>query len=153
MNPILVRPCLATDLPAVRALLAQLEEVASSGGGLSLEELAAMYDEMEAAPDVYLNLVAVSGENVLGFISLVFYKTFFHKGGTALINELVVSSAARGKGIGRMLIEQAQCEALARGMDELEVGTEEDNTAAQKFYRACGFDGSYVLLGMEFDEV
>lgn len=152
MSAILVRPCLPADLPAVHSLLAQLEEVASSGGGLSLKQLAAMYDEMDTAPDFYLNLVAVSGETVLGFISLVFYKTFFHKGGTALINELVVSSAARGQGIGRMLIEQAQCEALARGMDELEVGTEEENTAAQKFYQACGFDESYVLLGMEFDE-
>ncbi len=40
---------------------------------------------------------------------------------------------------------------MARGLDELEVGTEKTNQGAQRFYQKCGFDQEYVLLGMEFD--
>jgi len=36
-------------------------------------------------------------------------------------------------------------------MDELEVGTETGNGPARQFYRKCGFDEEYVLLGMEFE--
>ena len=48
------------------------------------------------------------------------------------------------------MVERAKEEALRRGMDELEVGTEKTNEGAQAFYKKCGFDEEYVLLGMEF---
>ncbi|MCR4427174.1 MAG: GNAT family N-acetyltransferase [Firmicutes bacterium] len=138
------------DLPAVEGLLKDLAEVSSSTSSFALEDLALLFREMSVLPEVYLNLVAVADGDVVGFISLIFYKTLFHKGGTALINELVVSSKKRGLGIGGLLVTAAKEAALARGMDELEVGTERTNTLAQAFYRKCGFDEEYVLLGMEF---
>ena len=69
----------------------------------------------------------------------------------ALINELVVSQAYRGRGIGQALVAKARDEALSRGMDEIEVGTEQDNLAARSLYQKCGFDQEYVLLGLEFE--
>lgn len=81
---------------------------------------------------------------------MVFYKTVFHRGGTALINELIVTRKHRGRGIGTKLVEAAVREAKARGMDEIEVGTEKGNGRAIGFYQANGFDEEYVLLGREF---
>jgi len=37
-------------------------------------------------------------------------------------------------------------------INEIEVGTEKGNAAAQRFYRNSGFDVEYVLFGMEFHE-
>ena len=140
------------DLGAVRELLSQLAEHASGwqdpGQAGTEATLAAMRD----APGQYANWVAVDGERVVGFLSLVFYKTLFHQGGTALINELVVARDMRGKGVGRMLVQRAVSEAKQRGMDEIEVGTEKGNAAARRLYAACGFDAEYVLLGMEFTQ-
>jgi GNAT superfamily N-acetyltransferase len=139
------------DLASVRGLLAQLAEHISAGGrsvaGIDIESI---FREMREAPGVYQNWVAVEGERVIGFLSLMFYKTLFHDGGTAQINELIVERDRRGAGVGRLLIERAVAEARRRGMDEIEVGTEKGNAAAQRFYRKNGFDEEYVLLGMEF---
>ncbi len=39
---------------------------------------------------------------------------------------------------------------FARSMNEIEVGTEVTNLAAQQFYNKNDFTEEYVLLGMEF---
>ncbi len=106
---------------------------------------------METLPQIYLNLVAEISERVVGFISIIFYRTVFHKEGTALINEPVVTNSERGKGIGHALVQRAKEEALSRGLDEIEVGTENTNQAAKRFYQKNGFDLEYVLMGMKFD--
>jgi GNAT superfamily N-acetyltransferase len=126
------------------------ERAAGAGSGSVQEiDIESLFREMNGNPRIYQNWVAVEGERVVGFLSLIFYKTLFHEGGTALINELVVEQDRRGQGVGRLLIERAVAEARQRGMDEIEVGTEKGNAAAQRFYRNSGFDEEYVLLGME----
>ena len=144
------RPCKKEDLPAVLELMQQLGEFAHSETEFNLDHFRRLFAEMSAAPAVYLNLVCEIDGQVCGFLSLVFYASFFHKVGTALINELVIDSARRGQGLGRRLIEVAISEARARGLDEIEVGTEKTNLAAQHFYHNSGFTEEYVLLGMEF---
>lgn len=145
-----IRRCERRDLPAVRELMRQLAEVAPTDTDFRLDKLEAILAEMEQLPTIYLNLVAVMEGRVVGFASAIFYKTLFHEGGTALINELVVDRTVRGAGIGSRLVEEIKREAIARGMDELEVGTEQSNVLAQRFYRRQGFDKEYALLGMEF---
>ena len=149
MSPIEIRPCEPHDLPAVCDLMAQLGEVAHATNGFDLAVIAEIFQRMAQTPEIYLNLAAVADGQVIGFISVIFYQTFFHRGGAALINELVVSREQRWSGIGRKLVQRVVDEAQARGMDEVEVGTENDNQAAQRFYHRCGFDEEYVLLGME----
>jgi GNAT superfamily N-acetyltransferase len=150
MSSMEIRRCEAGDLPVVLDLLKQLDEVVHAAMELRLELLAGTMAEMDEAPQTYLNLVAVVEGRVVGYISVVFYKSLYHKGGTALIEVLVVSRDWRGSGVGSALVQKAKEEAIARGMDELEVGTERDNQIARRFYRKCGFDEEYVLLGMEF---
>jgi ribosomal protein S18 acetylase RimI-like enzyme len=146
-----IRPCLESDLPVVVDLMDELAEAASPPTGFSLEQMARTFAGLERRPDIYLNLVGVVDGEVVAFLSLIFYQTLFHAGGTALINELVVTRSHRRRGIGRALLDRARTEAQARGMDELEVATELDNEPARAFYRACGFNQEFVLFGQEFD--
>ena len=150
MSEVIVRLCITDDLPSVVVLMDELQEVAQ-GDKVNLRDISKVFSEMEKLPEVYLNIVAEISGKIVGFISVIFYRTVFHKGGTALINELIITQAERGKGIGGLLVKMAQDEALDRGFDEIEVGTEKTNTLAQGFYRKCGFDKEYVLLGMEFE--
>jgi len=101
-------------------------------------------------PDVYRNYVAVEHSRVVGLISLVFFKTLLHEGGTALINELVVSDSERSRGIGTQLVKVGIAAAREYGMDEIEVGTERGNRVAHRFYKHIGFNLEYMLFGMEF---
>lgn len=148
-----VRELRAGDLPAVRGLLGQLAAQAGEGDRSARNiDVEALFLEMSGSPRFYQNWVAVEGERVIGFLSLIFYRTLFHAGGTALVNELIVDRDRRGGGVGRLLMDRAVAEARGRGMDEIEVGTETDNAAARRFYKKNGFDGEYVLLGMEFHD-
>lgn len=106
---------------------------------------------MNQSPKIYHNLVAVIGDQIVGFLSLVCYATFFHEGGTALINELIVDADWRGRGIGKQFVEEAIQLAKQKGMDQIEVGTELTNDDALNFYSTCGFDEEYRLLGKEFN--
>jgi len=145
-----VRLCLQEDLPAVVGLISQLAQVSEIKKEFSYQHFERMLIEMQSRPDMYANYVYVLDGKVIGFVSVVFYQTFFHKVGTAQVNELVVDEQFRGKGIGQALMKTAEQEARHRGMDELEVGTESNNLTAQKFYRKYGFDEEYVSFGMEF---
>ena len=145
-----IRLCKIDDLAAVLSLISELSEVAHGSHSFNLVDMQRVFDEMEKFPDIYLNLVAEVSGKVAGYISVIFYKTVFHKGGTALINELVVTDRERGKGIGQRLVQVAKEQALVRGLDEIEVGTEKTNELAQRFYHKCGFDEEFILLGMEF---
>lgn len=148
---ITVRPMQPNDLPALEGLIAQLTAAVESAHTSSQAQMATVLANMDAHPEMYLTLVAEEDGIVLGMLALVFYRVWFHPGGTALITELVVDERQRGKGVGAKLIAAAVETARARGMDEIEVGTERRNQGAQRFYRRCGFDEEYVLLGMEFE--
>ncbi len=138
------------DLDAVVSLLGQLGEVTSTGSPIEDRSVHKTYELMVRFPDVYRNYVAVEHSRVVGLISLVFYKTLLHEGGTALINELVVSGSERGRGIGTRLIKAGIAAAREYGMEEIEVGTESGNRDARRFYKHIGFNLEYVLFGMEF---
>jgi ribosomal protein S18 acetylase RimI-like enzyme len=147
-----VRTCEEKDLPAVVGLITQLAEVSKIEKEFQLNQFRKMFQKMAELPDIYSNYVYETNGKVTGFISIVFYMTFFHRVGTAQVNELVVDDHFRGQGIGQALMQAAELEARQRGMDELEVGTEKENQAAQQFYRKYGFDEEYILFGMEFDK-
>ncbi|MDY0095956.1 MAG: GNAT family N-acetyltransferase [Candidatus Vecturithrix sp.] len=76
----------------------------------------------------------------------------YHKQGTALINELIVSKAYRNQKIGEQLLQYGINAARERGMDEIEVGVMKDNSGAIRFYKKHGITAEYVLLGLEFDQ-
>jgi GNAT superfamily N-acetyltransferase len=138
------------DLREIRELLTQLTEVTEGPPpDLSLEHLEDVFAHMERSPDVYLTLVAAYGARVAGLLSLVFYQSLFHRGGSALVSELIVDRSYRDRGLGRLLVERAREEALSRGMDELEVSTERQNVDAQAFYRRCGFNEEHILMERE----
>lgn len=146
-----IRACFEEDLPAVSNLLVELDKTTGEARHFDLDTMRGHFQSMQQQPQVYYNQVADLDGQVVGFISVIFYQTLIHNGGTAMINELVVSQENRGQGIGGRLVDSAHSEALARGMDELEVGVERGNLQALRFYRKTGFDREYVLLGMEFD--
>lgn len=147
----LIRPMQAGDFPAIQQLIFQLTGAVESQHAITQSQMEDVLEYIQERPEMYLTLVAEEEKQVVGLLSLVFYRVWFHPGGTALITELIVDQKYRGKGIGALLMNGAIQEAQARGMDEIEVGTERENSGAQRFYRRCGFDEEFVLLSLEFE--
>ncbi len=138
------------DLGAVRSLLASLAEHLGERFAVDPYESESSVAHMIEQPDEYA-LFVCDDPTVVGFVSVVCYRTLFHRRGTALINELVVAESHRGRGIGAALVARAHEAARARGVDEIEVGVKPGNIDAVRFYRRCGFDQEYLLLGRRVD--
>lgn len=147
---IILRDLVKEDLTSLKFLLNDLNSVLKMQHEFNEKDINSVYIDISKYPEIYSNYVAIENDKMVGFLSIVFYKTFLHKGGTALINELIVAESHRNKGIGKMLIEKAIQSAKIRGMDEIEVGTEISNIQAQNFYKNAGFNEEHILLGIEF---
>ena len=77
---------------------------------------------------------AFEGMDILGFTCLHRHKSSLRAADTVLMYDLFVLPDARGKGVGRALIEKALEVARESGAVCLEWSTAPDNTTAQRLY-------------------
>ncbi|MEM8578099.1 MAG: GNAT family N-acetyltransferase [Pseudomonadota bacterium] len=84
-------------------------------------------------------LVAEEAGALVGYAALV-RKVKTHEGARGLhVDNLYVQRAARGRGVGRALMDAAAQLARAQGCAALTVGAADANAEAQAFYTAGGF--------------
>ena len=74
------------------------------------------------------------GGEILGYACLYWHFSSTRAVETVLMNDLFVTPEARGRGVGRALIEASRAVARARGAAWLEWATAPDNHAAQRLY-------------------
>ena len=135
ISEIEIRKMTEKDLDEVQILLEQLNESFGSEHDISIGALTTSFKMMRTQNDNYLNYVAVFGDKIVGFITVIIYLTFFHCKGTLLINELVVDKKYRGMKIGEKLLQHMIDIAKDRGLNEIEVGT----TFERDTVNCCGW--------------
>lgn len=81
--------------------------------------------------------VAKEDENILGMLSLVVFS--IPTGIKAWIEDVVVDENARGKGVGKILMNHAMEEARSLGAKSLDLTSRPSREAANKLYQAIGF--------------
>ena len=91
-------------------------------------------------------LLAIDETGVLGLIALHVTHLLFSPAPVARITTLVVHEQARGKGIGRILVEAGAQQAKDAGCEVLELTTALHRTDAQTFYKPLGFTASSLRL-------
>lgn len=130
-DPLTIRDVVPADAPAVAALLSELGH--PTAGPAIPERLETVEREGGAA------LLAVSEAGAaLGLITLAAPAVLHARGPVGLITALVVTDAARGRGVGRRLVDAGKRWAAARGCVRLTVTSGEHRAAAHVFYPACG---------------
>jgi GNAT superfamily N-acetyltransferase len=87
-------------------------------------------------------LGARDGDEILGYACLYWHFSSTQAVETVLMNDLFVSTAARGRGVGRALIEASATVARQRGAAHLEWSTAPDNHTAQRLYDSTGAERS-----------
>ncbi len=92
--------------------------------------------------EVGLLLGARAGERFLGYACLYWHSSSTRAVETVLMNDLYVDAEARGRGIGRALIEASAEVARARGAAGLQWATAPDNHTAQRLYDTTGAERS-----------
>lgn len=126
------------DVPALCALLAELfaqeaefdPDVQTQARGLQ---------RIIEDPVVGTVLLARRGDAVLGMVNLLYTVSTALGARVALLEDMVVSRAARGNGIGSALIDAAITHARRAGCKRVTLLTDPDNDAAQRFYARHGF--------------
>ncbi|GAA5100070.1 GNAT family N-acetyltransferase [Nocardia iowensis] len=114
---------------AVGRLLPQLSQSAKRLDREALTQL--------ASTESTTVLIARDDGKIVGTLSLVMYP--IPSGLRARIEDVVVDEAARGHGIGAVLIEQAKMRASAAGARTLDLTSRPSRTAANRLYERLGF--------------
>lgn len=82
--------------------------------------------------DQILGFIIIQQQNTPSYTCLVQYKL-------AYVMDIVVDANARGKGVGKQLLDAAERWGQARSVDYLELGVLEENTAAKQLYEREGY--------------
>ena len=127
-----IRPATAADAPALADLLGHL------GYPADALDLPARLDRLRAAGDDAL--IALGDGAALG-LATVHARAVLHSATpVAQLTALVVSPAARGRGVGRALVAVAERWARDHGATRLVVTTALHRAEAPLFYERLGFD-------------
>lgn len=145
-----IKPAKEADLPYIKLLLLELVDAMDNTEGFDIEQAIENCHSLLNDPAYHL-LVVKDMDTVMGFVNFTTRKTLLHPGLSGLIDELIVSSVHRGKGIGKKLLLAAIEKCRELGCCEVEVSTEKSNSRAREFYRKNGFKEDAVLLEFNFD--
>jgi GNAT superfamily N-acetyltransferase len=97
------------------------------------------------SPDGQLLAARDEGAVILGYACLYWHFSSLQATETVLMNDLYVAPEARGRGIGRSLIEASANVARERGAPWLEWATAPDNHTAQRLYDSLATEKSTWL--------
>lgn len=88
-------------------------------------------------------LIAADGDTVLGYAVYLTHPSTWLDVGDCYLEDLYVAEAARGRGVGRRLIESLRDRATEMGCERLYWNTDHDNTRARALYDSLtgGEDG------------
>lgn len=139
---IAVRPAAPGDVPALVALMRQL----------SGHEIApAMIAGLIAPESGQAVLVAEEAGQVLGALAMNQSPMLHRPAPDARITSLVVDEGARGRGVGRSLVDAALDTARRWNCARLELTTRMGREDAHAFYRALGFENSSIRFHRMLD--
>ena len=103
-----------------------------------VQDTRAQLERIVKAPNIVL-LVAVDGEDVLGYIQLSDYENTYHRPLKNLIT-LAISPRHQRRGVGRLLLAAGEEWARADGACGVRLVTGQNRVDARKFYAANGYE-------------
>ncbi|MEX2407964.1 MAG: GNAT family N-acetyltransferase [Rhodovibrionaceae bacterium] len=90
-------------------------------------------------------LVAESGSRLLGLTHYIFHRSTTSIGPNCYLQDLFTSEAARGKGVGRALIEEVYAQAERAGAPRVYWLTHETNQTAMRLYDKVAENSGFVV--------
>jgi len=137
MNEVTVRLAVPTDWPAVAGLLVELGRGVAAGTAQDPTHQLQFAGHIRRIDDV--TLVAEVGGEVLGVIDMEYHQRLGDHRPQARVHDLVVTSRARGLGVGGALLTRAEELARRRGCFRMALVTAGWRTDTIAFYERQGW--------------
>lgn len=133
-----LRAATEADLPEVLRLYAQ--PGMNDGRVLELEPARAIFRRMASYPS-YRLYVALAGGRIVGTFELLVMDNLGGQGTpSAVVEDVCVDQAVRGRGIGRAMMAFAMKAAAEQGCYKLTLSSNLRREEAHAFYRSLGFE-------------
>jgi glucosamine-phosphate N-acetyltransferase len=142
-----ITQCAAADFDEVFPLLQQLWP----NKALDRASLHNMFSDALVADSRVLLCARLDGR-VVGFGSMTFKIHLWHGGLIGWIDELVVDHKARGKGVGRKLLDRLAALAREKGCRAMELDSAFHRIDAHAFYEKLGFEKRAFLFSRKLEE-
>jgi len=140
-----IRAADASDSPGVKLLLEELE-----GRTFDQDIFTRIYAEYLEAPLTLIFVATQEEGEIIGFISCKGQSLLHHEGLVFEIQELVVTAANQGKGLGRKLVAALKPDLEKLGAISLEVTSNKRRKEAHAFYQSVGFLNSHEKFTIYF---
>jgi len=131
-----IRPIAFADLSGVLEMIQALSAFHDGVAEVTFDQL--QRDAMGAHPWVQI-LAADDGTQLVGYAALLPKAKLQHGQRGIDVHHLFVAKGKRSMGIGQLLLNTSKAEALAKDCNTLFIGTDPDNTKAQRIYQEYGF--------------
>jgi L-amino acid N-acyltransferase YncA len=116
----------------------KIYEAGIATGNATFEQEAPAWENWDKAHLAMPRLVAAEGDKVLGWAALTPVSGRCVYAGVAEVS-VYVATEARGRGIGKLLLNALVQESEKQGLWTLQAGIFADNTASIRLHEACGF--------------
>jgi GNAT superfamily N-acetyltransferase len=94
-------------------------------------------------------LVADEGGALVGLVHYLYHRVTNRVGPVCYLEDLFTAEAARGKGVGRALIEAVYAQARADGVTRVYWQTQETNATAMRLYDQVAEKSDFIVYGRE----
>jgi GNAT superfamily N-acetyltransferase len=132
-----VRPATEADLAAVLALYAQ--PGFDDGRTLPLADARRLWARFTAYPDYTLYVAEQDGE-IVGSFALLVMDNLGHLGApSAIVEDVVVTPDAQGRGVGRAMMDVARDRSTQKGCYKLVLSSSAKRERAHAFYEQLGY--------------
>lgn len=140
----LIEKATAADIPALSDLLSALfsQEVEFTPNAEAQQRGLA---QIIGNPETGFVLVARQNDQIAGMVNLLFTISTALGERVALLEDMVVSPADRGVGVGTKLLSEAISFARGQGCKRITLLTDRSNEFAQEFYATQGFAVSSMV--------
>lgn len=99
----------------------------------------------------FIGTVATVDGDVVGIANSIVHPTTWSEADFCYLNDLFVDPTIRGKGIGKLLIDDLLAKAESNGWARVYWSTREDNTVARRLYDRYGAADGFVRYVRKFE--
>jgi GNAT superfamily N-acetyltransferase len=146
-QPLAIRPLLPQDFDAWKVLWDGYNAFYGRSGhtALSDETTRATWQRFFDTYEPMHAKVAVADGQLIGLVHYLYHRSTISIGPNCYLQDLFTAPAARGKGVGKALIEAVYAHASADGCGRVYWHTREDNATARRLYDQVADGGGIVV--------